>query len=744
MSNRTGFLFGCSMVRMSEEGQVAMIIVFFVFMMLMTIFFSYLYRMRIEQEATSNYQDALNAYYIAQAGIERAIAELKNDNNHYDDLYEPWAKGFREELGPGYYDIELISEDSEQKEVGIVDEGSKLNINVIGKGTFNEGLSPHELDIRVLEGIDERKLEAILNYRYGPDGAPGKKGVDDDKDNNLLSTDGIDNDSDGEIDEENEGVDEPDEFRPENPQGDDNPFETLDELRLIPGIGEITFNQLKNYITIYSYDKNIDRDGNLRVNINHASPDKIARVLEKAGLDENEAAQIAVNIVDFRDKDNDPTSYKGKLGIERTPYINEVMPFFTTSVLMAVTELIKGGVKYAKDRAKEEIRKRVGEKAGKYIMPTLEKAIDEVTSRYEGELIDQVNKTIEKYKSANERKKASFWQLWSQKVAYASEGSFKMDIEIEWIELYNPYPSICPLVGWKIKTSLRKRSLFGVVPGRGYWLVINVVIKMPEKTIGKELLDNFGDTVELFNLKGVKVDEVTYENYGFPWRAFEKNDPRVREFVGTIPGGSPWFRNWYYMPRVGEVKPEQAETSFYVKNKPFASIGEIGYIHTGKQWKTVNLGNGGEWRVLDRITVSWPVEKPVRGRININTASKKVLESLPYIDSKLAEQIIDYCDGKDGPFDEIGEIAEVRGMQKLGFNGLDDDEDGYVDEDDEREAILRKISNLITVRSNCFTAVSAGRVIRGGKVVAERKIKAVIDRGSSPIKIKYYREIYEE
>jgi len=83
-------------------------------------------------------------------------------------------------------------------------------------------------------------------------------------------------------------------------------------------------------------------------------------------------------------------------------------------------------------------------------------------------------------------------------------------------------------------------------------------------------------------------------------------------------------------------------------------------------------------------------------------------------------------------------------MTKSGSNGQDDDGDGYVDEGDENEFIFRGLSNLITTRSNCFTLISRGEVVRGGKVVAERKIKAIIDRGSSPLKIKYYRELRED
>jgi DNA uptake protein ComE-like DNA-binding protein len=66
---------------------------------------------------------------------------------------------------------------------------------------------------------------------------------------------------------------------------------------------------------------------------------------------------------------------------------------------------------------------------------------------------------------------------------------------------------------------------------------------------------------------------------------------------------------------------------------------------------------GGNWKILDKITVAEPTQLPVRGRININTATKEVLEALPGVDPSLAKAIINYGDRK-GPFNEIGEIKE--------------------------------------------------------------------------------------
>lgn len=730
----------------SQEGQIGILLIFFVISIISIISISFLYRMRLEQEAASNYKDALLADYLAQAGIERAIAELRNDKNHYDDLYEPWALGFKENLGAGYYNVKLFSEGGEKTGLGIIDEGAKLNINVFGPGVLQEGHSPYELNPTSLEMVGEEKAKAIVTYRYGPDKKPGKQGIDDDKDSHILCRDGIDNDADGEVDEEEEGIDEPDEFCPSSPCGDDDPFDTVGEIRLVPGIGEVTFREIKDYLTVYSYDKNINREGNLRVNINHASPSKISEALESAGFSKEEATQIAVNIVDFRDEDSNPTEYKGKYGIERTPYVNEVMPNFTTSVRAAAKDLVRGGIKYLKKKTKETVKKEIKEKVGDEV-PFVDDLLDKVASKGEEELTKKIDKIIEKFKrrqrSENKGKNDSIFTLLGTKPAYAAEGeSLKIEFQIEWIELYNPYSTKFHLRGWRIKTSCGKRVLFGPISARGYWVIFNIIVKLPEKTIGEELLGNFTDTVTLINQEGYTVDEVTYYNYGFAWRAWEKNDPRTRWFAGSIPGGSPWIRNWYWMPREGEVSSRNAQSSFYVKNSPFASVGEVGYVHIGKQWRTINLDKHGQWSVLDKLTTAWPPEKPTPGKININTASKNVLQALPHIDSQIAEEIINYCDGKEGPFDQIGEIAEVRGMQKLGFNGWDDDGDGYVDEDDEIEAILRKMSNLITVRSNCFTVISIGAVVKGDKILAEKKIKAVVDRGVRPIKIRYYREIY--
>ncbi|MCK4649343.1 helix-hairpin-helix domain-containing protein, partial [bacterium] len=389
-----------------------------------------------------------------------------------------------------------------------------------------------------------------------------------------------------------------------------------------------------------------------------------------------------------------------------------------------VTEEMHQKIKVSLEVAAKETKKAISEKE-----PALEKAVEAIIKEYQEE-------------NESELKKTGFFTLWGEGIAEAEEDKkVKITIEVEWLELFNPYDIPCRVDGWFIKTSLGKRMIWGTVLSGSYKLILNIVIKTPTGTIGKPLLDNYADTVILMDKRKNVVDEVSYRNYNAPWNAFEKNDPRVRKFASSLPGGSPGFRNWFWLPMVGEGKDKEDYSSFLVENRFFANIGEVGYIYAGEEWRTVKIQQGGDWRILDEITVANPPEEPLRGRINLNTASTEVLQSLPGLDSSLAKSIIRYCDSKKGPLNEIGEIMEVPLMEKWGFNAVDDDKDGYVDEDDEGEAIFRGLSNLISVRSNCFTIISLGEMTESEKVRAKKKIKVVVDRGDSPLKVKYYREL---
>jgi hypothetical protein len=153
-----------------------------------------------------------------------------------------------------------------------------------------------------------------------------------------------------------------------------------------------------------------------------------------------------------------------------------------------------------------------------------------------------------------------------------------------------------------------------------------------------------------------------------------------------------------------------------------------------RQWRTINLWREGDsdLKTQDIFTVSDPVDLPVSGRININTTPLPVLTTLPFIGTEEANKII-----AGRPYSEIGAVAPKLNFL-WGYNLKDDDNDGFIDEDDERELVYRRISNLITVRSNVFRVTVTGQTVEdfngNGKieekeVLAEKKITTVYDRG---------------
>ena len=173
-------------------------------------------------------------------------------------------------------------------------------------------------------------------------------------------------------------------------------------------------------------------------------------------------------------------------------------------------------------------------------------------------------------------------------------------------------------------------------------------------------------------------------------------------------------------------------------------------------------------RIFNYLTVFDPFdhgcpweETRVKGRININTAPWYVLHQLPWIapivspgvmDPNIVDMVVAYRDGLGmfsglgSGFGSIGELAHVWDISGSGFPGMDYygtdgiDQvgfpdltpltipwtgDGAADDFEERDLIFHRISNLITVRSDVFTAYILVRIGADGP---QRRVLAILDR----------------
>jgi general secretion pathway protein K len=219
---------------------------------------------RLDIKASAVRTEELRCKWACRAGIEKAIGVLNEDLRESDCLIDLWSDNDE--------DFNNISLERCWFSVKVIDESSKLNINTVTKQQLLE-----------LPFMEEDIADAIIDWRDGDD-TPSTAGVEGGYYENLPIGYTIRN----------------------------GPFKTIRELLMVKGVteellyGEDTnFNGLLDYneqdgddsppvdnrddvldvgwiayLTCYSYDNNVDAEGNQRVNINQANERQLQNSLE--------------------------------------------------------------------------------------------------------------------------------------------------------------------------------------------------------------------------------------------------------------------------------------------------------------------------------------------------------------------------------------------------------------------------------------------------------------------------------
>ncbi len=141
--------------------------------------------------------------------------------------------------------------------------------------------------------------------------------------------------------------------------------------------------------------------------------------------------------------------------------------------------------------------------------------------------------------------------------------------------------------------------------------------------------------------------------------------------------------------------------------------------------KAKQPGGPPQAEVVTKFTLQWIAEnlddltltrdKTIRGRINVNTASRAVLQTVAGLNENAIDAIIRYRDSASGPFTSVGELFTATVLDEKQF---------------------REVAEKLTVRSTVFTVTSHGR--RAGGV--RQTIVAVVDRSSNQILYWYQDE----
>jgi len=195
-------------------------------------------------------------------------------------------------------------------------------------------------------------------------------------------------------------------------------------------------------------------------------------------------------------------------------------------------------------------------------------------------------------------------------------------------------------------------------------------------------------------------------------------------------------------------------------NKQFTNIGEIGQLFrkdANMIWPAdteasvrLNIADANVQNLFKYLTVMDPTSytgdpngTKIKGRININTAPWYVLAQLPWVsyhtqpNYNLAQAIVNYRDTIHGAFHNIGELMTDanNSINSIGYYqgktipvGLATPQDcnsGNGDAFEERDVIFDRISNLVTVRSDVFTAYI---LVRVGPSGPQKRVIAIFDR----------------
>jgi len=452
----------------------------------------------------------------------------------------------------------------------------------------------------------------------------------------------------------------------------------------------------RHLLTTYNCDRIIDPNGDKMLNINTADINKIYNVFHKV-YDANTAAQIAVNLVDYRDADSNVTKFSINGG-------NTFYGFERPCI-------------YISEIAHRQITIPI---------PNLQ-----IHESY----------AIELYKPyASDVNVDDKWSLW---IGGSPGQASATEVKINW-------------TGDQFHTIRYQDSN---IPLYVNGSVQNITV----------LPDNFKNAVVL--TRQVNGDILTVDAIGFARFTADGNQCIQRDtskHKAIMKMRSPILNN---QTSLGLPNPFSVTDPNIVPAHPadacFTNVGQIGevfrkkaYLYTAADVPSwigtsadvnhepdvrINIADSNVAPLFNYITAldtHWPGETCVKGRININTAPALVIAQLPWVShgknvkdpnlTNLAGKIVSYRDDVNG-FSSIADLMQVEGMDYYSrFKKGDESEfpdlsagDLAADDFEERDLIFARISDLITVRSDVFTAYI---LVRVGTEGPQKRYIAVLDR----------------
>jgi len=373
-------------MKIQNSSGVALVAVLAVLVVLTILAASFSVMMNLELKQSTEQKNSFQLDMLVNAGVEHAktiltIDSLKSASGETISSFADKFADSSKDKSKKQYSRWMYVKDKSGKICGryrirIEDESAKVNISKArllrdGAGT---AWDTSEINLPRALGLPTKFAKKIIRYRYGPNWLPGGRG-DDDQNNVVLMADGIDNDADGQIDEEDEGINDPKEYVPENLKGDDRKFTTMSEALSIllnskkplePRIQEAIRRDVPRRVTVYSYDKTGSRtlQNEKPSDINCVTARECQRLITTANSknvfepSSLKRTQLAANIVDYRDENHVLSTLGSTYGVEAVCF-NEVMANDESYTIGPAEGAAPGGDP-GRNMDKEDWKKRYG------------------------------------------------------------------------------------------------------------------------------------------------------------------------------------------------------------------------------------------------------------------------------------------------------------------------------------------------------------------------------------------------
>jgi len=250
-----------------NESGLSLIATLWIVVILTAVASEFIYSIRLEQRAKDNFVERTKLLYAAKAGLEETITKIRDDETPYDALNEEWASDIEGEIADGESETKKL-----RYKVKVTDELSKININEVDEETIQKLLA--------LAGVEDEELAQTYAQAIISERDTQKFRTVGDLARAFSKMEGMTSDMATEILYGSQETD--------NEEGEEG--ETEEDITM-----EEEITPLAEIITVYAADKNVDSEGNARVNINSADAQQLSQVQNENGeqiLSQGEAQAI--------------------------------------------------------------------------------------------------------------------------------------------------------------------------------------------------------------------------------------------------------------------------------------------------------------------------------------------------------------------------------------------------------------------------------------------------------------------